>query len=457
MQQKDDQQWQQHQQKQQYQHSFEDHVPKTTEMTSTTWDLSRDLLWDVEDSLQKNSLNVHFNSLSNHCNKKAQNREVAGNLKQKSTATIWRENCTSLSRRHRADLVEKRGSVLVCDLAALTRVAGRSGPDVPRDIKNCALQSEQAQKSRHQSSRLLRRERERKMRDSVREQRQVKRLLAAAVSPSCGGTQLGMSVTPRTLHSVADVVEESSGMKKNITNEEKPQRHWMAVSWCQDHRQDDGNGTEGNRAINRTPDDGVLLFVTVFIRGKQFTALVDSGASRCFVSPSVLKVLRLQGKRSDTFLELGNGQRVLSRGYVPEVSVTVGGHTSSIDLTVTSLLHNAEIILGMNWLQAVRPVIDWVTGEIYIPNSVTTSLIQGEWLQSAVKAGTVTVLSSIEDMQEFQNERVKEGLSIIKVPQFWEYRKKNDTERLWAISPSGGNSYCTLLKDQKENDEGWQK
>ena len=138
-------------------------------------------------------------------------------------------------------------------------------------------------------------------------------------------------------------------------------------------------------------------------------ALVDSGASRCFISPSVLKVLRLQGKRSDTFLELGNGQRVLSRGYVPEVSVTVGGHTSNIDLTVTSLLHNADIILGMTWLQAVRPVIDWVNGEVYIPNSVSTSLIQGAWLQSAVKAGTVTILSSKKKLQEFQNERVKEG------------------------------------------------
>ena len=117
------------------------------------------------------------------------------------------------------------------------------------------------------------------------------------------------------------------------------------------------------------------MFVIVFIQGKQFTALIDSGASRCFVSPSVLKLLRLQGKRSDIFLELGNGQRVLSRGYVPEVLVTVGGHTSNIDLTVTSLLHNADIVLGMTWLQAVRPIIDWVTGEVYIPNSVTTSLI----------------------------------------------------------------------------------
>ena len=68
------------------------------------------------------------------------------------------------------------------------------------------------------------------MRDSVREQWQVTRLLAAAVNPSCGGTQLGKSVTPRTLHSVADVVTTSSGMKKNVTDEEKPQRHWTAVS-----------------------------------------------------------------------------------------------------------------------------------------------------------------------------------------------------------------------------------
>ena len=104
------------------------------------------------------------------------------------------------------------------------------------------------------------------MRDSIREQRQVTRLLAAAVSPSCGGTQLGMSVTPRNLHSVADVVVTSSGMKKNIMDEEKPQRHWTAVSSVKTTEDTDGIGTEGNRAINRTPDDGVLLFVTVFIQ-----------------------------------------------------------------------------------------------------------------------------------------------------------------------------------------------
>ena len=70
------------------------------------------------------------------------------------------------------------------------------------------------------------------------------------MNPSCGGTQLGKSVTPKTLHSVADVVETSFGMKKNVTNEEKPQRHWTAVSSVKTTNGASGNGTEGNSAIN---------------------------------------------------------------------------------------------------------------------------------------------------------------------------------------------------------------
>ena len=160
--------------------------------------------------------------------------------------------------------------------------------------------------------------------------------------------------------------------------------------------------------IDRTPEDGVLLIVPVVIKGKIYKTLIDSGATRCFVSPSCMTVARIQGKRSDTFLELGNGQRVLSRGYVPEVPATLSGHTSTVDMTVTSLLHDVDVVLGMTWLKSVRPIIDWFSGEVYIPNSVSTSLIHGEWLQAAVKAGTVIVLSSSEKLRELQDKRFRE-------------------------------------------------
>ena len=68
----------------------------------------------------------------------------------------------------------------------------------------------------------------------------------------------------------------------------------------------------------------------------------------------------------------------LSRGYVPEVPVTLSGHTSTVDLIVTSLLHSVDVVLGMTWLKSVRPVIDWVSGEVYIPKIVSTALVHGE-------------------------------------------------------------------------------
>ena len=107
-----------------------------------------------------------------------------------------------------------------------------------------------------------------------------------------------------------------------------------------------------------------------------------------------MMVAGLQGKRSDTFLVLANGQRVLSRDYVPNVPVTLSRHMSPVDLITTTLLHNVDVVLGMTWLQSVRLVIDWVSGEVYILHSVSTSLVHGEWLQAAVKLGIVTVLSS---------------------------------------------------------------
>ena len=65
--------------------------------------------------------------------------------------------------------------------------------------------------------------------------------------------------------------------------------------------------------------DGILLIVQVRIYGKVFRALVDRGASRCFVSPEGVQTAQLQWESHDIFLELGNGERILSRGPVTNV------------------------------------------------------------------------------------------------------------------------------------------
>ena len=60
--------------------------------------------------------------------------------------------------------------------------------------------------------------------------------------------------------------------------------------------------------------DGLLLIVIARINGHAVRAMIDSGATRCFVTPACVTAVGLKTKPQDTFLELGNGQKVLVKG-----------------------------------------------------------------------------------------------------------------------------------------------
>ena len=87
-------------------------------------------------------------------------------------------------------------------------------------------------------------------------------------------------------------------------------------------------------------------------------ALIDSGATRCFITPACVTAVGLKGQPRDIFLELGNGEKYLSKGYVPHVPVVTAGLTVKIGLTVTHLVHEVDLVLGINWLQLVNHVVD---------------------------------------------------------------------------------------------------
>ena len=107
----------------------------------------------------------------------------------------------------------------------------------------------------------------------------------------------------------------------------------------------------GAKQLNKSTrmmNDELLLVVTARINGHPVRALIDSGATRCFSTPSCVTAVGLKGQPQDTFLELGNGQKYLSRGFVPHVPVVTTGLTVRVGLTVTSLLHEVDLVLGIN-------------------------------------------------------------------------------------------------------------
>ena len=141
------------------------------------------------------------------------------------------------------------------------------------------------------------------------------------------------------------------------------------------------------------------MIVPARIFGREIRALIDSGATRNFISPAGVTQCGLTVESHNTFLELGDGKKVLSRGRAVDVPVVTSGFEMKTNLTVCSLLHGVDLVLGMTWLKVADPLIRWSTGQLFIPDSPQSfQRIMGHWLDKQVKIGTVRVLSTNEDL-----------------------------------------------------------
>ena len=182
----------------------------------------------------------------------------------------------------------------------------------------------------------------------------------------------------------------SSSVKTNEeTSDKKEQKEVMKDdSGIQQGEKEDVE-KERKISLGRKIEDGLLLVVSTKIYGHTVKALIDSGATRCFVTPACVTTCGLKAKPRDVFLELGNGEKFLSWGFIPDVPIVTTSLIVKIGLTVTNLLHEVDLVLGMTWLQLVNPIVDWGSGKLYVPNSVQTALLQDSWLEGHVQAGIV--------------------------------------------------------------------
>ena len=80
------------------------------------------------------------------------------------------------------------------------------------------------------------------------------------------------------------------------------------------------------------------------------------------------------------------------------------------------------------------------SGKLYVPNSVQTALLQGSWLEGHVQAGTVTVLSTEEELSKLKKEKNKATICVLKTPKFWQwcemsrmaYSKGEEKQKQWT-------------------------
>ena len=184
------------------------------------------------------------------------------------------------------------------------------------------------------------------------------------------------------------------------------------------------------------------MIVPARIFGQELRALIDSGASRNFISPAGVTQCGLTVEAHNTFLELGDGKKVLSRGRAVDVPVVTSGYEMKTNLTVSNLLHGVDIVLGMTWLKVADQLIRWSTGQMFIPDSVSSyQRIMGQWLGKQVKVGTVKVLSKNEELESLRSPSDIASLEILKSPKFWTVQKT--TQNSWRSSHGEGDAVGT--------------
>ena len=207
-------------------------------------------------------------------------------------------------------------------------------------VGGCSRGSAPPSRRKRGGDRGARRQRQRAKREVLRGDCTLSKAVDAMLSPLQGGSQHPAKERPAQLQlmqrfAVSRLEKgDKSGQDKGqaiyvgITN---PTNRLAATDETSGEKAPGDNGAENhkkgvltvsgstqNKAL-RGIDDGILLVVTARINGHSVRALIDSGATRCFMTPACVTAVRLKGIPRDVFLELGNGQKYLSRGYVPDV------------------------------------------------------------------------------------------------------------------------------------------
>ena len=138
-------------------------------------------------------------------------------------------------------------------------------------------------------------------------------------------------------------------------------------------------------SVGRSVSDGVLFKIALNISGQKLIALIDSGASRCYIAPKIAATCELYLEKEKLHLELADGSKVQSAHKAPNVSIAVGKTVCKVDFTVTQLLFGVDLVLGINWLALWNPVIDWTSQKMNIWTGREWNQIQGLFVKVRIQ------------------------------------------------------------------------
>ena len=119
-----------------------------------------------------------------------------------------------------------------------------------------------------------------------------------------------------------------------------------------------------------------LIVLKGLVKSHPVNVMIDSGASRNFVSYELMKKLKIpiNTERKDV-IKLANGQPTKGNGTVEGLRVHIGRYTFTANFSVTPLSESHQLILGKPWLTRVNPEIDWKSNAITVRSAKETLVL----------------------------------------------------------------------------------
>ena len=108
----------------------------------------------------------------------------------------------------------------------------------------------------------------------------------------------------------------------------------------------------------KTTDTGVV---------KSLNALLDSGATGCFIDRDFVKANSMTTRTLSTPIPVHNADGTINgTGTITEVVDLILRYQNHLERTLFAVtgLGSQDLILGHSWLQKYNPEIDWATGQV---------------------------------------------------------------------------------------------
>ena len=204
----------------------------------------------------------------------------------------------------------------------MERRAGQRPPN-GKVVGCCRCGSTHSSRDKRGGDRIVRRKRQRGNRERSRDDCILSSVMARALNSLQGGSVPRITERPVKLQLLQRLAVDRFGKGNSIRSKEDQAiyvgisnpTNRLAVKSGGDGDQEEkaendkkGQPTvAGSKQQNKAPrgiDDGLLLVVPARINGHTVRALIDSGATRCFVTPSCVAAVGLKGTPQDIFLEL---------------------------------------------------------------------------------------------------------------------------------------------------------